>query len=59
VIFGYRSPQTNEMLRHASDGVTQHSMHLLGNAIDIRLESFPTRRLGELTRPGGGGGVGF
>ena len=50
VISGYRSPKTNEMLRHSSDGVAQHSMHLLGRAIDIRLESFPTRRLGELAR---------
>jgi uncharacterized protein YcbK (DUF882 family) len=45
VISGYRSPKTNEMLRQSSDGVAQHSMHLLGRAIDIRLESFPTRRL--------------
>lgn len=59
VISGYRSPKTNEMLRHASDGVAQHSMHLQGKAIDIRLESFPTRRLGELARAIGGGGVGF
>lgn len=59
VISGYRSPKTNEMLRHSSDGVAQHSMHLLGRAIDIRLESFPTRRLGELARSMGGGGVGF
>jgi uncharacterized protein YcbK (DUF882 family) len=59
VISGYRSPKTNEMLRHSSDGVAQHSMHLLGKAIDVRLESFPTRRLGELARSMGRGGVGF
>lgn len=59
VISGYRSPKTNEMLRHSSDGVAQHSMHLVGRAIDIRLESFPTRRLGELARSMGRGGVGY
>jgi uncharacterized protein YcbK (DUF882 family) len=47
------------MLRQSSDGVAQHSMHLVGKAIDIRLESFPTRRLGELARTLGRGGVGF
>jgi uncharacterized protein YcbK (DUF882 family) len=59
VISGYRSPKTNEMLRHSSDGVAQHSMHLVGRAIDIRLDGFPTRRLGELARGLGRGGVGF
>jgi uncharacterized protein YcbK (DUF882 family) len=59
VISGYRSARTNEMLRHSSDGVAQHSMHLVGRAIDIRLESFPTYRLGELARSLGRGGVGF
>ncbi len=59
VISGYRSLKTNEMLRRSGDGVAQHSMHLLGRAIDIRLASFPTRRLGELARSMGRGGVGF
>jgi uncharacterized protein YcbK (DUF882 family) len=58
VISGYRSPKTNEMLRHSSDGVAQHSMHLVGRAIDVRLESLPTNRLGELARSLGRGGVG-
>jgi uncharacterized protein YcbK (DUF882 family) len=59
VISGYRSPRTNEMLRENSDGVAQHSMHLVGKAIDIRLDAFPTRHLGELARSLGRGGVGF
>jgi uncharacterized protein YcbK (DUF882 family) len=59
VISGYRSPKTNEMLRHCGDGVAQHSQHLLGKAIDIRLEAFPTRRLGAMARALGGGGVGY
>lgn len=59
VISGYRSPKTNEMLRETSSGVAQHSMHLVGRAIDIRLEAFPTARLGEMARSLGRGGVGF
>lgn len=59
VISGYRSPATNEMLRRASEGVAQHSMHLEGRAIDVRLEGFATARLGELARSLHRGGVGY
>jgi uncharacterized protein YcbK (DUF882 family) len=37
IICGYRTPQTNEYLRHHSAGVAKHSMHMLGKAIDIRI----------------------
>jgi uncharacterized protein YcbK (DUF882 family) len=59
VISAYRSPQTNEMLRRSSNGVAEHSMHMLGKAIDIRLESFPTARLAEVARSLRRGGVGY
>jgi uncharacterized protein YcbK (DUF882 family) len=59
VISAYRSPQTNEMLRRSSNGVAEHSMHMLGKAIDIRLESFPTARLAEVARSLKRGGVGY
>lgn len=59
VISGYRSPATNDMLRRTSEGVAQHSMHLVGRAIDVRLEGFPTPRLATLARSLGRGGVGF
>jgi uncharacterized protein YcbK (DUF882 family) len=59
VISAYRSPKTNEMLRHSSNGVAEHSMHLLGKAIDIRLESFSTARLAEAARSLRRGGVGY
>jgi uncharacterized protein YcbK (DUF882 family) len=42
VISGYRSPQTNAMLASLGDGVAQNSLHLEGQAIDIRV---PGRRL--------------
>jgi uncharacterized protein YcbK (DUF882 family) len=37
VISGYRSPQTNALLREHSRGVAKNSLHLLGQAIDIRV----------------------
>jgi uncharacterized protein YcbK (DUF882 family) len=59
VISAYRSPKTNEMLRQSSNGVAEHSMHLLGKAIDVRLQSFPTARLAEVARSLRRGGVGY
>jgi uncharacterized protein YcbK (DUF882 family) len=37
VISGYRSPETNERLREHSRGVSQHSLHMQGRAIDVRM----------------------
>jgi uncharacterized protein YcbK (DUF882 family) len=37
VISGYRSPATNAMLQREGHGVATHSLHLQGQAIDIRL----------------------
>jgi uncharacterized protein YcbK (DUF882 family) len=59
VISAYRSPQTNEMLHESSSGVAEHSMHMQGKAIDVRLESFPTEHLAELARSLRRGGVGY
>jgi len=35
VVCGYRSPATNEMLRHRSSGVARFSQHTLGKAMDF------------------------
>jgi len=59
VISGYRSPQTNAALRRHSSAVAEHSLHLQGRAIDVRLPGFPTRKLRELALEMGRGGVGF
>ncbi len=59
VISGYRSPATNAMLHRASSGVAEHSQHLLGKAIDVRLSGYSTRRLGEYARSLARGGVGY
>lgn len=59
IISAYRSPATNAMLHRRSSGVAEHSQHLLGKAIDIRLRGFSTSRLAELARGLKRGGVGY
>jgi uncharacterized protein YcbK (DUF882 family) len=59
VISAYRSPATNAMLRSTSDGVAEHSQHMLGKAIDIRLRGVPTEQLAAMARLLARGGVGF
>lgn len=59
VISGYRSPETNTMLRKNGRGVASRSMHMLGKAIDIRLPGFSTRRLRKVAIETKGGGVGY
>ena len=41
VICGYRSPDTNAMLRARSTGVAQFSQHINGNAIDFYIPGVP------------------
>lgn len=59
VISGYRSPQTNGMLRARSGGVATRSLHMDGKAIDIRLTGFPTKTLHQLAMSLKRGGVGY
>ena len=59
IICGYRSPVTNAMLHQRSTGVAEHSQHLLGKAIDLRITGYPTIRLGEYARSLALGGVGY
>ena len=37
VICGYRSPRTNAKMAKAHSGVANHSLHMIGEAIDIRV----------------------
>ena len=39
LLSGYRSPETNAMLRARSSGVARNSLHLKGQAADVRLQS--------------------
>ena len=59
VISAYRSPPTNAMLRHRSKAVSEHSQHMLGRAIDIRLPDVPTDRLRAVAMRLQYGGVGY
>jgi uncharacterized protein YcbK (DUF882 family) len=59
VISGYRSPATNEMLRHRSEGVAAGSLHMKGQAIDIRLADVPLPQLRQAALDAQRGGVGF
>ena len=59
VISGYRSPATNEMLRHHSEGVAAGSLHLKGQAIDIRLADVPLDKLRRAALEARRGGVGY
>jgi uncharacterized protein YcbK (DUF882 family) len=59
VISGYRSPQTNSALRRQSSAVAEHSLHMEGRAIDIRLKGFPTAKLRDVAIALRRGGVGF
>src|SRR4029078_7456388 len=47
IICGYRSPGTNEMLRHRSkrSGVARNSQHTLGKAIDFYIPGGPLAKL--------------
>ena len=59
IISGYRSPQTNAALRRNSTGVAEHSFHMQGRAVDVRLAGFSTSQLHALARSMRRGGVGF
>ena len=59
VISGYRSPHTNEVLRHVTTGVAEHSLHIEGRAIDVRLTSAKTTALRDAALAMKAGGVGY
>ena len=61
VVSAYRSPKTNEMLRGRSknSGVARKSQHLLGKAIDVRLEGVRTATLRDQALALQRGGVGY
>jgi uncharacterized protein YcbK (DUF882 family) len=59
VVCGYRSPQTNAMLRHRSGGVARFSQHMLGRAMDFYIPGVPLEQLREYGLRLARGGVGF
>lgn len=59
IISSYRSPKTNAMLRNRSSGVAEHSQHMLGKAMDIRLPDVDIGRLRAIAMKLQYGGVGY
>ncbi len=59
VLSGYRTPMTNNALRQRSRGVAQRSLHMVGKAVDMRIEG---QSLAEVRRAAvamEAGGVGY
>lgn len=59
VLSGYRSPKTNAYLRQVGGGVARNSLHMTGQAIDVRLPGYSTRRLSDVAANLKVGGVGY
>ncbi|MGH7022840.1 MAG: DUF882 domain-containing protein [Caulobacteraceae bacterium] len=59
VISGYRSPQTNAMLHAMSSEVAQGSLHMVGEAIDIRMSGLQLAHLHDAALGLDMGGVGY
>ena len=59
VVCGYRSPETNAMLRHRSRGVAQYSQHTVGRAMDFFIPGVPLEQLRIAGLRLQRGGVGF
>jgi uncharacterized protein YcbK (DUF882 family) len=61
IVCGYRTPLSNNFLRTrgAATGVAEHSQHMLGKAIDIRVPGVSTVTLRNAAMALHAGGVGF
>ena len=59
IISGYRSPESNELLRQTRKGIAKRSQHLRGKAIDVRLRGTETATLRDTAIAMQRGGVGY
>ena len=59
IISGYRSPQTNSILRKNDRGVSGKSLHMLGKAVDIRMPDVELSSLRKVAMDLRVGGVGY
>ena len=59
VISGYRSPQSNAAMHAKSSGVAAHSLHMEGEAMDIRIGGVALTNLRDAALALKIGGVGF
>ncbi|GGL65381.1 YcbK family protein [Wenxinia marina] len=58
LLSGYRSPETNAMLRRTSSGVARNSLHMVGQAADLRLNGRSVNQIARAAASCHGGGVG-
>ncbi|ROU04091.1 YcbK family protein [Histidinibacterium lentulum] len=58
LISGYRSPQTNAMLRARGNGVARNSLHLQGQAADLQMRSRSVSQIAQAAASCRAGGVG-
>ncbi|MEM9755811.1 MAG: DUF882 domain-containing protein, partial [Pseudomonadota bacterium] len=58
LLSGYRSPETNAMLRASSSGVARNSLHISGQAADLRLSSRSVSQVARAAQAFHAGGVG-
>ncbi len=58
LLSGYRSPATNAMLRSRSRGVARNSLHMKGQAADLRLKDRSVNQIFQAATACRGGGVG-
>ena len=58
LLSGYRSPETNSMLRSKSSGVAKNSLHMKGMAADLRLQSRSVGQMAKAAVACRAGGVG-
>ena len=58
LLSGYRTPQTNAMLRESSSKVAVNSLHMRGQAADLRLSSRSVRQVVAAATSCAAGGVG-
>ncbi|MCT4683131.1 MAG: DUF882 domain-containing protein [Roseicyclus sp.] len=58
LLSGYRSPETNAMLRSRSSGVARNSLHMQGEAADLRVSSRSVNQIYRAARACNAGGVG-
>jgi uncharacterized protein YcbK (DUF882 family) len=58
LLSGYRSPETNAMLRSRSRGVAKNSLHMKGQAADLRMGSRSVSQMARAAAACHAGGVG-
>ena len=58
LLSGYRSPETNAMLRASSSGVARNSLHMRGQAADLRMDGRSVRQIAAAAASCNAGGVG-